>query len=122
MYRNSDDVLARVQETVPFLGIEIKSIDQRSIFNDTPLILVMGWYDTEAATLLLREGADVHAIGERGDTALHRAASLGNETLVELLLSFGAPRASKNDDGHTPHDLAVLGGHKEIAAALGRGA
>ena len=120
MYLNAHDVLASVQDTVPFLGIEIKSINQRSIFNDTPLILVMSWDDTEAATLLLRGGADVFASGERGDTALHRAAAFGNKGLVEILLTFGALRSSKNDDGHTPYDLAVLGGHQDIATALGR--
>ena len=120
MYLNAHDVLASVQDTVPFLGIEIKSINQRSIFNDTPLILVMSWDDTEAATLLLRGGADVFASGEHGDTALHRAAAFGNKGLVEILLKFGAPRSSKNDDGHTPYDLAVLGGHQDIATALGR--
>jgi ankyrin repeat protein len=118
MYRDVGDVLARVQETVPFLGIELVDIDQRSMFDDTPLILVMSWEDVPAATLLLQSGADVTARGERGDTALHRAASFGNAELVGLLLANDAPTSAKNDDGHTALDLAKVLGNEAVVALL----
>jgi len=118
MYRDVSDVLARVQETVPFLGIELRDINQRSIFDDTPLILVMSWDDIAAVTLLLEGGADVGAKGESGDTALHRAASFGNAELVRLLLANNAPTSSKNDDGFTPLDLAKLLGNDAIVTML----
>ena len=118
MYRDVSDVLARVQGTVPFLGIELRDINQRNIFDDTPLILVMSWDDIAAADLLLEGGAEVDAKGENGDTALHRAASFGNAELVRLLLANNAPTSPKNDDGHTPFDLAKLLGNDGIATML----
>ena len=118
MYRDVSDVLARVQGTVPFLGIELRDINQRNIFDDTPLILVMSWDDFVAANLLLEGGAEVAAKGENGDTALHRAASFGNTELVRLLLANNAPTSPKNDDGHTPFDLAKLLGNDGIATML----
>ena len=123
MYRDVLDVLADVQETVPFSGIELRDINQRGIFDDTPLILVMSWNESlEAATLLLEAGADVSAIGEDGDTALHRAASRDNPDLVALLLAHNAPTSVKNDDGFTPLDVAKLFKNEAIVALLdGRG-
>src|SRR4051794_27555577 len=108
MYRDVGDVLARVQETVPFLGIEVRDVNKRNMFDDTPLIQVMSWEDIEAATLLLEGGADVSMRGEDGETALHRAVLFGNAELVELLLAHDAPTWSKNDDGETPLGLAKL--------------
>jgi ankyrin repeat protein len=107
-----------VQETVPFLGIELRHINQRSIFDDTPLILVMSWDDMAAATLLLEGGADVSAKGESGDTALHRAASFGNAELVRLLLANSAPTSPGNDDNYTPLELAKLLGNDEVVTTL----
>ena len=78
----------------------------------------MSWDDLAAATLLLKGGADVTARGESGDTALHRAASVGNAELVRLLLANNAPTLSKNDDGYTPLDLAKLLGNDTVVTLL----
>lgn len=118
MYRDVGDVLARVQETVPFLGIDLLEINQRNMFNDTPLIQVMSWEDVEAATLLLENGADVAVRGEDGQTALHNAVLFGNAALVKLLLAHKAPTSSKNDDGQTPLGLAKLLGNEAIVGLL----
>ena len=117
-YRDVGDVLAVVQETVSYLGIELRDINQPGIFNDTPLILVMSWDDIAAATLLLESGADVGAKGEAGDTALHRAASFGNAELVRLLLAKKAPTDTKNNDGFTPLGLATLRENDAIVTLL----
>ena len=118
MYQDLEDVLADVQETVPFLGIQLRDVNQPSMFGDTPLILVMSWHDIEAATLLLEAGADVTAKGEAGDTALHRAVLFGNAELVGLLLSHHAPTSSKNNDGQTPLGVAKLLGNEALVALL----
>jgi ankyrin repeat protein len=118
MYRDVGDVLARVQETVPFLGIEVRDVNKRNMFDDTPLRQVMSWEDIEAATLLLEGGADVSMRGEDGETAPHRAVLFGNAELVELLLAHDAPTWSKNDDGETPLGLAKLLGKAAIVTLL----
>ena len=55
--------------------------------------------------LLLEKGADVSAAGADGNTALHIAAFLAHEELVELLLDKGAPVRAKNGRGETPLDV-----------------
>ena len=66
----------------------------------------------EIAALLISHGADVnHGMGDgrimgSGETALHFAASRKNTDLVRLLLSAGANRDSKSNQGYTPLDVA----------------
>jgi len=121
MRRNVSDVLTRVQDTVPYIGVELRNIDQRGMFGDTPLIQIMTWNDVAAATLLLEAGTDIAAKGEDGDTALHAAAIFGNAELVALLLANKAPRSIKNDSGYTPFETAKLFGNNDIADLIGNG-
>jgi ankyrin repeat protein len=118
-YRGAGDVLALLQDTVPYLGTELHDIDQPGLFGDTPLIQVMTWNDVGAATLLLDAGADIAAKGEDGNTALHAAASFGYAELVILLLARGAPVSAENDKGCTPAETAKEFENDGIAALLG---
>lgn len=56
----------------------------------------------------------------RRRTALHWAAAKGDLPIAQLLLSRGAARALLDKQGKTPLDLALAGGHAEMAALLGR--
>ncbi len=67
-----------------------------------------------AATLSLN--VDVNARNQAGDTALHTAASLGYDTVVELLVEHGADVNAKNLRGVTPL-MAALGPAGRGAAA-----
>jgi ankyrin repeat protein len=58
-----------------------------------------------AAKLLLDLGADVNAANDAGNTALHGAAHMRYEQLIQLLVAHGAELNVKNVDGQTP--LAV---------------
>lgn len=66
----------------------------------------------EIAALLISHGADVnHGLGDGhilgdGQTVLHFAAARKNTDLVRLLLSAGANRNLKSNDGYTPLDIA----------------
>lgn len=60
----------------------------------------------EAVRASLDLGIDVNAINAAGDTALHAAASMGYESVVQLLASVGASLNVKNKRGQTP--LATL--------------
>ncbi|MCH7747099.1 MAG: ankyrin repeat domain-containing protein [Acidobacteria bacterium] len=79
----------------------------------------------ETVTVALELGADVNAANDGGDTALHAAASLGMNTVIELLMDRGGDVSAENRRGQTPVDVAVyadgIGGNRfvrESTAAL----
>lgn len=69
-------------------------------------------------TCLLDHGADIHALAPdlprrseaqrkgRNGTALHSAAKAGNKEIVEFLLTRGADRDAKNEEGLTSAEWA----------------
>jgi ankyrin repeat protein len=71
----------------------------------------------EAVTAALNLGGDVNAVNQAGDTALHGAASLGYDPVVQLLADKGAQLSVKNTRGQTP--LAALTRGRGQAAAAG---
>jgi ankyrin repeat protein len=109
-----DDVLRRIRDVVEFSDIDLVSVDQRGIFGNTPLVIVAGWGDAEAAMLLLDAGADVDAKGEDGETPLHRAIMFGHPEMVQLLFQKGASTAALDDDGLTPLEAALMEGDPAI--------
>ena len=85
----------------------------------------------ETARLLIAAGANVNAVNERGQTALHAATQLGWTQFVRFLAASGARLDMKDRGGATPLDIATgkAGGasrpgasgpeaHPETAAAL----
>jgi ankyrin repeat protein len=56
----------------------------------------------EAVQVALEFGGDVNATNEKGDTALHIAASKGSNALVQLLVDKGARLDARNKLGQTP--------------------
>jgi ankyrin repeat protein len=60
----------------------------------------------EAAKLLVGLGADVTAVDDNGDTALHGAAMRGANEIVQLLVDRGASLSVKNSMGWTPLTIA----------------
>lgn len=70
----------------------------------------------EAVTLAARLGVDVNAADEDGETALHRAARLRFNSVVEFLAGNAAKLEPKNKLGQTPLMIATAAG-----AGSGRG-
>jgi hypothetical protein len=60
----------------------------------------------EAVKLLVELGADVKAVDDHGETALHGAALRGANDVVELLVKEGASLTATNSKGWTPLVIA----------------
>ena len=76
----------------------------------------------DAVAAAVRLGGDVNAASPTGDTALHVAASLGHDTVVQLLAERGAAVNVKNKRGFTPLLAAMFGstaGRGRAAAPAG---
>ena len=56
----------------------------------------------DAVTVALSYGSDVNALNNAGDTALHSAASMGYNSVVQALAEKGADLNVKNKRGQTP--------------------
>ena len=72
----------------------------------------------EAVKVALELGADVHAVDDKGDTALHGAAWRGSNDIVRLLVDRGARLDAQNKNGFTP--LQVANGEEFTKAGLQR--
>ena len=59
-----------------------------------------------AVHFLMEIGADVNAVDTNGYTALHGAAALGNDEMVEFLVARGAPVDAINKAENSPADMA----------------
>lgn len=75
--------------------------------------------DLAAVKAMLRSGGDVNATQGDGMTALHWAASHGDASMTQMLLSAGANiRATTRLGGITPLHMASQAGHAQVVAAL----
>ena len=69
--------------------------------------------------LLLDAGASLQPLGgAMGGTLLHAAASAGDAQACSFLAQRGAALTTKDEDGKSPLDCAVLGEHAGAASAL----
>jgi ankyrin repeat protein len=72
----------------------------------------------QAVRLTVELGGDVNAANRAGDTALHSAAALGMDTLIEFLAGRGANLEARNKAGRTP--LAAARRENGVGATLVR--
>lgn len=90
-------------------------VNQRNSFGDVPLHLVARWGDAHAAKVLLSAGADVNAVGERGQTPIFAAASV---EVVRVLTAAGANLSHEDEEGYTPERYLRLVGKTDLADLL----
>jgi ankyrin repeat protein len=80
-------------------------------------LLIRGY--VEIVDYLLSKGADAFIKNASGAQALHLAASNGKSKIVDILAELaGMDIWCKDDDGHTPIDLALASGYKSLASRL----
>lgn len=68
--------------------------------------------------VLLRAGADPNSPQDGGFYPLHGAAQNGDVALIQILRQAGAKVTVTTDEGKTPADLAIAGGHAAAVDAL----
>ncbi|MEE8522435.1 MAG: ankyrin repeat domain-containing protein [Thermoanaerobaculia bacterium] len=86
-----------------------------------PLLAALAYHNEDAVALLIEGGADVDAQGGelRVQSPLMLAVERGYPWAVRWLLDAGADAdARREDDGRTALDIAVEGGHTQLAALL----
>lgn len=111
-FESLDQVLrAVVNGSTEFMAYEeaLPKVNDRGIFGNVPLIPVITWGSLSGAELLLRAGADVSAVCERGNTPLHHAIQLAEFALARLLLANGADPTIRNAEGKLPTELCWEG-------------
>jgi uncharacterized protein len=91
----------------------------RQAWGVTPLMVAAGLTQSDSrmvdeANLLaavkmlaIDVGADIHAIDRGGQTAIHGAANVSGNQLIEFLVSRGADPMATDNRGRTPHDVAM---------------
>ena len=95
----------------------------------TPLMVAAGlgqtdgsanWHEDRALDavryLVVELGADVTAVSEAGNTALHGAAYTGADSVVRFLVDHGASLNAQDEDGQTPFRVAQ--GHRGTGATF----
>jgi ankyrin repeat protein len=90
--------------------------------NDFPPLVFLARGDKgehpEKIEILLEYGAAVDALGPKGQTALHLAASAGYLKVMKLLLDHGANPELRDRDGKTALSLARAAGKADAVKLL----
>jgi uncharacterized protein len=95
----------------------------RATSGDRPLLNdLIRWGQVGAALWLLARGADPNRVDTRGWTAVHEAASRGNEKMFRAAVGAGGDERRKDAAGHTPIDVARVRGRTRLLAGTGRSA
>ena len=87
-------------------GADVNAPDEN--LNITPLAWSVLHGQTEAARLLIENGADVNIKDDDGSIPLHGAVVFGRADVAKLLIENGANLQARNNDGGTPADALHL--------------
>jgi ankyrin repeat protein len=89
---------------------------QQARDGDKPLLNQMiRWGQMKAAFWLLEHGASPNIPDDHGWTAVHQAASRGNERMLQAVLNAGGNLHTKDNEGYSPLDVAKF---KKVAHAV----
>ena len=99
-------------------GADIHIVEAQYLW--TPLHLASGFAsDPAIITLLLNQGANIHAVDRDGAHPLHIAAGFNNrDGIASLLLNRGADIEFQDNNGFTPLHWAAANASSHVTAAL----
>lgn len=101
------------------IGSDItRDIDDDGSFASTDLRRFEREHPASITRLLLENGADIDAVDQCGDTALHYAIRCGRKKIVRMLLAFGADISIKARNGKTALQMARAAGKDKLAQLL----
>jgi ankyrin repeat protein len=96
------------------------AVPDRAMADEQPLLNnLVRWGRFQPALWLLQHGASPNIPDGRGWTAMHQAASRGNERMLRALLDAGGDIARRDQEGCVPRDRAT---RDKLLAMLARGA
>ncbi|NXL87424.1 IKBD inhibitor, partial [Alectura lathami] len=89
---------------------ELRRLDAKEHRGKTPLLVAVTARQPAIVYDLIQAGADVNAVDNKGQSALHLAATYGYAQVLQVILSLGCPLdlEMKDFEGHTPLHCAVL--------------
>ena len=105
----------QVQQLIDVDGVDV---DIRFTHGFTPLMWAARVGQTQAASILLENGADARAINEYEATAMHEAVDGNHVEVVQALVERHANPNAQDGRGNTPLMLAARSGHVEVIRAL----
>ncbi|NXB26045.1 IKBD inhibitor, partial [Rhagologus leucostigma] len=88
----------------------LRRLDAKEHRGKTPLLVAVTARQAAIVHDLIQAGADVNAVDNKGQSALHLAATYGYAQVLQVILSLGFPLdlEMKDFEGHTPLHCAVL--------------
>ncbi|XP_019402643.1 PREDICTED: NF-kappa-B inhibitor delta [Crocodylus porosus] len=89
---------------------ELRRLDAKEHRGKTPLLVAVTAKQPAIVNDLLLTGADVSAVDDKGQSALHLAATYGYAQVLQVIMSSGLPLdlEMKDFEGHAPLHCAVL--------------
>ncbi|XP_034610759.1 POU domain class 2-associating factor 1 isoform X1 [Trachemys scripta elegans] len=89
---------------------ELRRLDAKEHRGKTPLLVAVAARQPAIVYDLILTGADVNAVDDKGQSALHLAATYGYAQVIQVIMSLGFPYdlEMKDFEGHTPLHCAVL--------------
>jgi ankyrin repeat protein len=107
-------------EEMAAMALAHGAVADRAVADTQPLLNnLVRWGRFQPAMWLLQQGASPNIPDERGWTAVHQAASRGNERMMQALLAAGGDITRRDKEGCVPRDRAT---RDKLLSLLARGA
>src|SRR5262249_39332395 len=114
----AEPVQAPVADEKPKASVEGKRGAETKSAVDPPLHRAIARGNIAEVEVLLRQGASVNTVNERGDSALLYAIMVRQTKIAELLVDRGADRSARTKEGNGAMTLCVLRVNPDAAEML----